>query len=243
MIDAQNNTTTLYAYQNGIGANTEAILNRTLRRILYGDLYVNGGGGGGDPYWSSVVSLLRFENGIVDDTGRVWNTVGSPVVQSGVLVLNGSSGLITGSNGFDFGTGDFTIEAFVTQSSPDSQWREIFMANAGGGVNIMLYDKKLAVGRESIAIDYVSTQEVAQNELKHIAVSRNSGVLRGFINGTQVFSGSYTRNFSSTAPHSLGINSYAGNVNGLVGAIESFRVTNGVGRYTANFTPEPFKNF
>ena len=35
MIDAQNKTTTLYSYQNGIGANTEAILNRTLRRILY----------------------------------------------------------------------------------------------------------------------------------------------------------------------------------------------------------------
>lgn len=46
MIDAQNKTTTLYSYQNGIGANTEAILNRTLRRILYGDLYVNGGNGG-----------------------------------------------------------------------------------------------------------------------------------------------------------------------------------------------------
>ena len=43
MIDAQNKTTTLYSYQNGIGANTEAILNRTLRHILYGDLYDNGG--------------------------------------------------------------------------------------------------------------------------------------------------------------------------------------------------------
>ena len=47
MIDAQNTTTTLYSYQNGIGANTEAILNRTLRRILYGDLYSSGGGGNG----------------------------------------------------------------------------------------------------------------------------------------------------------------------------------------------------
>ena len=47
MIDAQNKTTTLYSYQSGIGANTEAILNRTLRHILYGDLY-NGGNGGGE---------------------------------------------------------------------------------------------------------------------------------------------------------------------------------------------------
>ena len=42
-----NTTTTLYSYQSGIGANTEAILNRTLRHILYEDLYGNGGGGGG----------------------------------------------------------------------------------------------------------------------------------------------------------------------------------------------------
>ena len=47
MIDAQNTTTTLYSYQNGIGANTEAILNRTLRHILYGGLYNGGNGGGG----------------------------------------------------------------------------------------------------------------------------------------------------------------------------------------------------
>ena len=47
MIVTQNKTTTLYSYQNGIGANTEAILNRTLRHILYGDLYVNGGNGNG----------------------------------------------------------------------------------------------------------------------------------------------------------------------------------------------------
>ena len=48
MIVTQNKTTTLYSYQNGIGANTEAILTRTLRHILYGDLYDGGGGGGGE---------------------------------------------------------------------------------------------------------------------------------------------------------------------------------------------------
>ena len=36
MIDTRDKTTTLYSYQNGIGANTEAILTRTLRHILYG---------------------------------------------------------------------------------------------------------------------------------------------------------------------------------------------------------------
>ena len=196
---------------------------------------------GGDEYWSNVVSLLRFENGIVDDTGRVWNIVGNPVVQNGALVLNGSSGLTTSAAGFNFGTADFTIEAFVKQTPPNNLWRELFLANSSGGINVMLYDRKLAASRELIANDYVSTQEVAQNELKHIAVSRNSGVLRGFIGGNKVIEGSWLHSFSSSALHSLG--SKTDGTSGLVGSIDQFRVTKGVGRYTSDFTPQDFLNF
>ena len=57
MIDTRDKTTTLYSYQNGIGANTEAILTRTLRHILYGNLY----GGGGD--FSAPYDLtVEFKN-------------------------------------------------------------------------------------------------------------------------------------------------------------------------------------
>ena len=50
MIVTQNKTITLYSYQNGIGADTEAILTRTLRHILYGDEYVEEGGDFSAPY-------------------------------------------------------------------------------------------------------------------------------------------------------------------------------------------------
>jgi len=55
MIVTQNKTTTLYSYQNGIGANTETILTRTLRHILYDDEYVEEGG---DNFKSSIASLF-----------------------------------------------------------------------------------------------------------------------------------------------------------------------------------------
>ena len=55
MIVTQDKTTTLYSYQNGIGANTEAILTRTLRHILYGGEYVEEGG---DNFKSSIASLF-----------------------------------------------------------------------------------------------------------------------------------------------------------------------------------------
>jgi len=85
MIVTQNKTTTLYSYQNGIGANTEAILNRTLRHILYGDEYVEDGGGNGgeipsnEMYFTTLAGsvdyvgtegdqILLSDNSIVDIT-------------------------------------------------------------------------------------------------------------------------------------------------------------------------------
>ncbi len=92
MIDAQNKTTTLYSYQNGIGANTEAILNRTLRHILYGDEYVeeggNGGGGeipsnemhfttlaGSVDYVGTQGDQILLSNGTIVDITATWETV------------------------------------------------------------------------------------------------------------------------------------------------------------------------
>lgn len=88
MIDAQNNTTTLYSYQNGIGANTEAILNRTLRHILYGDLYGNGGNGGGEIPLTGIITTT-------DLTGTTLSTAGITAVVdtelTGNILYNGTS--------------------------------------------------------------------------------------------------------------------------------------------------------
>lgn len=203
----------------------------------------------GDQYWSNVVALLHFESGITDQKGRTWSSVGSPTTSatggkfSGQLILNGSSGLTTNATGFDFGTGDFTIEMFVKQSSPNNQWRELFMANSSGGINSMLYDRKIAIGRELIATDYIASSEVIQNEFKHIAFSRNSGVVRGFVDGIKQFEGGWNYSFSSNALHSLG--SKSNGTSGFVGSISEVRITKGVGRYAANFTPpsSKFPNF
>ena len=87
MIVTQNKTTTLYSYQNGIGANTEAILNRTLRHILYGDLYDGGGDNGEIPL-----------TGIITATGLTGTTISTASITAivdteltGNLLYNGTS--------------------------------------------------------------------------------------------------------------------------------------------------------
>ena len=80
MIVTQNKTTTLYSYQNGIGANTEAILTRTLGHILYG----NGG----------EIPLT----GIITATGLTGTTISTASITAivdteltGNLLYNGTS--------------------------------------------------------------------------------------------------------------------------------------------------------
>ncbi len=110
MIDAQNKTTTLYSYQNGIGANTEAILNRTLRHILYGDLYVNGGNE--IPSDTSYLLNMPFSSD-KNDRGKfnlVATTVGSAVIQDGYLYVPEESYIhfnTTGITELNLGTSDF----------------------------------------------------------------------------------------------------------------------------------------
>ena len=77
MIDAQNKTTTLYSYQNGIGANTEAILNRTLRHILYGNLYDNGGGTVGS-LWNSTSVVMQN----ISDAANAYHTLEGSATRS-----------------------------------------------------------------------------------------------------------------------------------------------------------------
>ena len=71
MINTQNKTTTLYSYQNGIGANTEAILNRTLRHILYGDEYETLARTAWSPLSINPVFLLDDESSFTLDDNLV----------------------------------------------------------------------------------------------------------------------------------------------------------------------------
>ena len=82
MIVTQNKAYGLYTYKNGIGANTEAILNRTLRHILYG-----GDGGGEIPL-----------TGIITATGLTGTTISTASITAivdteltGNLLYNGTS--------------------------------------------------------------------------------------------------------------------------------------------------------
>jgi len=151
--------------------------------------------------------------------------------------FDGTAGqyLNTPSNAvFSFGTGDFTVEAWVfvtgtsfceifttTNTTPTSTSIRLLVTNA----------QKLQYSDQTNTV--VSTGTISLNTWTHVAVSRSGTSVKLFINGTQ--DGSTTS--SNNLTNQIG---YIGRTwDGIIftGYISNLRVTKGGALYTGTFTP------
>ena len=180
--------------------------------------------------------------------------------------FNGSSNylVVPNSSDFDLGTGDFTIETWVNidgNSATDSGGGKTaaiiscyasstqgWMLNIGGNATTTGIGLWLETHNAGTYVSTVTpTISISQNIWHHIAVTRSSGVVRFFLNGTQQGSNlAFTTSLSSGGGQVLiGGTSYSGYPRYLNGYIHDLRITKGTARYTSNFTlpklPHPIK--
>ena len=213
-----------------------------------------------DPHYANVSLLLPgdgADNGTVftdnspsPKTVTAYGNAKTSTAQSkfggSSIAFDGSGDYLSvpGSSGeFSFGTGDFTIEFWARWSSVASEDAICF----GDGIGWTLYiypAGKLQWGRtspQSPANLLASSSSVTTGQWYHIAVTRESGVVKFWIDGNASGSVSDTANYSANGTLNIG-KSHAGAW--FQGWIDDFRVTKGVSRYTGNFTPptEPFTN-
>jgi hypothetical protein len=164
---------------------------------------------------------------------------------SSIAFTPSSSLTIAANSAFIFET-DFTIEtwAFPTDTVTTLQGL-IQINNLANGV--LLRINCTAIG-DDVYVRNVSkigiTPQIVFNDWNHIALTRSGTTVRAFVNGIV---DSETLTVSST------VNSANGNIviglgsqgNQFLGYIDDLRITKGVARYTANFTPPtaPFPDF
>jgi hypothetical protein len=162
----------------------------------------------------------------------------------------GSSGFFDGTEDylqapagtdFSYGTGDFTFEAWIYPTTSGTD-RIIYAQTTSGNnyVNAALTTSNtfsVQINASGAGNNVTSTGTVTANVWTHIAVTRQSTVVKLFINGVQ--DGSGTRNvdlqISSTVP-TIGTFSHTSTLN-FAGYIQDFRIYKGVAKYTANFNP------
>lgn len=141
----------------------------------------------------------------------------------------------TVSSGSTFGTGDYTIELFVRFSAISRVYR-IFAIDTGSGV--LTTDTSNNI--RWLGSVFTPSPALAANTWYHLAAVRSSSSVKVYLDGTQIGS-----TVTSTANHT-GTTWWVGRDfdadTGLYGYIDELRITKGVARYTANFTP-PTKTF
>ena len=145
----------------------------------------------------------------------------------------------------DFGSDDFTVEMFVYRTTTG---RDIFFDTRQNTQSTGYFLVATPSSGNTLQIDingttYNSTATIATNQWVHIAASRESGTVRGFIDGTLVSTNtdntSITDGTNGTYPPLIGAtgNTWAATTTAnMDGYIDELRITKGVARYTSNFT-------
>jgi hypothetical protein len=230
------------------------------------DLALTGGAAiAKDPNFASVSLLLPMDgaNGSTTFTDASLNTFsvtanGDAQISTAQSVFGGASGLFDGNgdflsvaanSAFEL-TGDFTIEGWIRASSFTVNFPMIVANNrssfSGTGSTAAVFiavagsPRTLNLGRnDATGIDVVkSTTTINTNTWYYFAVTRSGSTVRLFLNGTLEGTGtnSSTWNFSSNGLN-IGRNGWDGAQGFWYGYIDDLRITKGVARYTASFTP------
>ena len=208
----------------------------------------------GDPYWDDVVFAMDMES-LSDLKGKSVVAYNSPVFSTAPMKVGGHAITFNGTNQYletpasiDFapGTGDFTVEfygykdSYASVASNDYYDETIFGPSWDYPQGTIFFFLKSNTGVPAIwdgVTARFSTLAVPLRSWFHVAWVRSSGVLNIFTNGLLGYSSAYTSNMSSTAAAMRiggnGVNSQRY----YVGSMAGLKITKGVGRYTANFTP------
>lgn len=151
------------------------------------------------------------------------------------------------SDGFNFGSGDFTIETFVRLSSYPGVWHTIgsnlrdspakgwrLLLDPGGRP---LFSAYWSSGGITNANAYVGTTGIALNTWTHLAVVRQGDSIKYYINGTLTYTHTLTAGSTvapSDQPFDIGMEqAFTWSFHGY---LDEYRITKGVSRYTANFS-------
>ncbi len=144
----------------------------------------------------------------------------------------------------DFGTGDFTVECWVYvtgNGTGGTTYQCIFGSNSNSppsywNVYRNITNDTLAFFGDDNTIRATSST-IPNNSWAHIAFSRASGTLKGFINGVEGYSATVTTSYTTNASgFRVGYDHGASNAY-FQGYISNIRVIKGTGLYTTNFTP------
>lgn len=213
----------------------------TPNAAIRGEVAPNPDNGGSDEY---TELLYHFDDSLQDQSGN-----GHTATSNGITYIDGKFGKAANFNGsakatipspgISIGTGDFTVDFWIFLPSYSND-KIIFGGGANGNFMVGFGSNVFGVGRAELAWDNtIASSNIPLNTWTHIEISRDSGMLRIFVGG--VLKGTFTNTNNMAFTGDLGIGMDFQGL-GFVGGIDEFRLSVGIARHTADFTPpdEPY---
>jgi hypothetical protein len=213
--------------------------------------------GPADPFIGSV-SLLLHGNGTngsttITDSSLTPKTVtafGNAQISTAQSKFGGASiafdgtedyALVPYSSAFNLESTDWTIELFAYPSSVSAGERGlvgITTLNATAGIVIRQVTNKFQAWVDGYQVGIITqSSTITALSWYHVALVRSGSTNTLYVNGSSVGSGSRTPITGSPTNIAIGRTYSNSNAEYFNGYIDDLRITKGVARYTANFTP------
>ena len=171
-------------------------------------------------------------------------TGGRNALDGSVAFLGDKDALqVPAGSDFAYGTGDFTIEAWIRpQGVTSGEAKGIFCQTQSGNDYVKFFINSDKTVKATFGSDTITGGMVEVESWSHVAVTRASNTVKVFVNGVASSGTSVTTDFTDTTrkptigqyTHSFGTLEY-------YGYISNFHIVKGTALYTTDFTPSTSK--
>ena len=196
-------------------------------------LYITGKGSG--QFVTSLKAantLSRFGDTQIDTNQKKFGTAS--------ILFDGTEDALTvpTSEDFGLGTSNWCIEAFIRPNSVTGiqhifDLRDTNSTDTAPKLYLNGTTLHFGVGNSSVR----SGGTLATGTWYHVAVARNAGTTKLFLDGVELGTGADTNDYGSTKPVRIGANYAATPAEEFDGHIDEARISKGAARFTAAFTP------
>jgi hypothetical protein len=165
-------------------------------------------------------------------------TAMTPQTHSAYFDGSGDRLTINNNGAFDFGTGDFTIEAWVNPQSFGNVGLVFFSNFIPNSFRFVAYLSATGVGVDSGGqMTFSGTTTCSVGTWYHCAVVRSGSSFKTYINGILNSTATYSNSYWVTTGTSVTVGDYSDDYSTALGIISNVRVVKGTAVYTSNFTP------
>jgi len=191
-----------------------------------------------------------------DESGKTWTAYADAQIDTAQSKFGGASGLFDGTgdyistpdhNDFDFGAGDFTVDCWVRHSALAGYQHYISQYPGAWALYKDITTNRPVIYLSTDGGDKTATSsvDVAIDTWYHIAAVRYGNTVTIYIDGTARGTVDVTGCTVNNSANLITIAAYSAPADFFSGWIDEVRISKGIARWTANFTPPtaPYSGF